>query len=264
MLKLLRRLVALAIVAACLVFVLAWSLDGLVRRAIERAGSWALGVPVTAGSAKVGLASGEFAVSGLSVANPEGFSGDPFLEVRSLATRIPVADLAKDKVEIPRLALAGVRVSLEQNVAKSNWSVITDNLKRFQSGKPEDQAGKRFIVRELVIEDAKVGVGLVPLAGSVLRRNLDLPPIRLEGIGAEGGKGALIGEIAAIVVEAVLGSVAAHGGGVLPPGTAADLASRVRGLAGEGGSLGKALEEIRSDPAKAVKDLGEALGGRKR
>jgi hypothetical protein len=267
MFKLLRRLLLLLVVLAVAVLGLGWSLDSIARKGIERGGSWALGVPVTAGSARIALMSGDFGVAGFRVDNPPGFSGEPFFSVARIESRVPVADLLGDPITVQKIELRGIHVSLEQNLSRSNWSVITDNLKRFETGeKKPESGGRRFIVKELVLEDVKVGAALVAVAGSAVRRTIELPPIRLRDVGAEGGKGALIAEVTAVVVEAVLGAVATHGGGLLPPDAAADLGSRVRSVLdpATGAMIENAIKDLPSDPAKVIKGIGDLLGGRKK
>jgi hypothetical protein len=259
-----------AIVLAIGGVALAWSIDGLLAKGIQHGGTYALGVPVTTGTAGIGLTSGRLSVGDLRVANPSGFSGDPFLAMGRLETLVPVADLMKDTIEIPKVELAGIRVSLEQSLAQSNWSVITDNLRKFESGekKPEEAGGRRFVIRELVLSDVKVGVALVPIPGKALKREIELPTTRLRDIGADGGKGALIGEVASVVVRAILGAVAEHGGGVLPSQTAADLSGRVKGLIDlgvQGGAgQGHSIRDLRTDPARAMQGLEGLLGGKKK
>ena len=76
----------------------------------------------------------------------------------------------------------------------------------------------------------------------------------------------LIGELAAIVVQAVLGAVAAHGGGALPASTISDLSRSVDSLVqGVGGAqMNQVVEDFRKDPARAVEALGGILGGKKK
>jgi hypothetical protein len=268
MFRLIRKLIMLALLLAIVGVGGVFFVDRILKAGIEKGGSYALGVPVTADSASIGLRSGKLAVNDLKVSNPQGFSADPFFAMKDLKAEVPLTKLLDSKVEIPQVTLSGIRVSLEQSLAGGNWSAISTNLERFQTGdkSAEKAGGKRFIIKELVIEDARVAACLLATPGTALRQDLPIPTIRLRDVGAEGGQGALIGEIAGIVVQSVLGAAAAGGNGVLPASMITDLSKQVGSLAksGIGGAqLNKALDDVRKDPAKALEALGGVLGGRK-
>ena len=56
-------------------------LDRVVGASIERGGSYALGVDTELRSVRLGLLSGEFSLSGLTVANPPGFETPHFFRL---------------------------------------------------------------------------------------------------------------------------------------------------------------------------------------
>ena len=52
-------------------------IDRIAKAGVEKGATYALGVPTTLKSADVGVFAGTFAMSGLNVANPEGFDKEP-------------------------------------------------------------------------------------------------------------------------------------------------------------------------------------------
>ena len=269
MFKLLKRLIMLAFVLVLAGAIGLFFIDGILAKGIEKGGSYALGVPVTRDPRSVGLTSGKVTIDELRIANPPGFGSDPFFAMKTLKTEVPLRRLLEQKIEIPKLTISGVGVSLEQSLSGSNWSAITANLERFQTGdkSPEKAGGKRFVIKELVIEDVRVGVSLRATPAAALRQDVPIPTIRLHDVGAEGGQGVLIGELAAIVIQSVLGAAAAHGGGALPAAAIADLSRSVSSLVrqGVGGAqLNQVVEDLRKDPGRAVESLGGILGGKKK
>ena len=80
--KILKIVLALAVVAVLLlvvgVFALIAAIDSVAKKGIEAGGTYAMGVPTTLKSADIGLFSGNFGLSGLSIANPPGYKGQQF------------------------------------------------------------------------------------------------------------------------------------------------------------------------------------------
>ena len=73
LIKIVVGIIFLVVVAVIAVF---FFLDSIARGAIESGATYALGVPTTLAKADVRLLRGEFSMSGLDVANPEGFDSD--------------------------------------------------------------------------------------------------------------------------------------------------------------------------------------------
>src|SRR5262245_30818941 len=137
-LRLLVGLLALLVVAAIGAALL---VDSLAAQAVERGGTYALGVPTEVDSASIGLFSGRFSLQGLEVANPPGFAEPNFFALSSIAIELPLSSLLEERVTIPSLALEGVSIDLERNSKGTNYGSILDSLKRFESGAAPPQEG---------------------------------------------------------------------------------------------------------------------------
>ena len=257
-------LLVLLVVAGVVVFV---SIDAIAKAAIERGSTYALGVQTTLGSADIGIFSGEFRMKDLDVANPEGFTSDSFFTLGEGFVAVSLGSLRQDTVELPTLALDGVQMNLEKKGSSSNFGVITDNLKRFESGdtgQPGDPAepGKNFVIREIVITDIDVTVDLLPIGGTLKRIEVPIEEVRLTDVGTDGLTTA---EMTALVIKAIMAAVVANAG-ELP----ADLVNDLGGALGDLASLKelgitqsvdiKELKEAQ-DVAKSVDDAIKGLGG---
>ena len=257
-------LVILGVVAVVVVFV---SIDAIARAAIERGATYALGVQTTLDSADIGILSGQFRMKGLDVANPDGFTSDTFFRLGEGFVAVTLGSLRQDTVELPTLSLAGVQMNLEKKGSSSNFGVITDNLKRFessdtgQSGDPAEP-GKSFVIREIVITDINVTVDLLPIGGTLNRIEVPIEQVRLTDVGNDGLTTA---EMTALVIKAIMAAVVANAGD-LP----ADLVNDLGGALGNLVSLKdlgitqtvdiKELKEAQ-DVAKSVDDAIKSLGG---
>ena len=264
-------LLVLLAVAGVVVFV---SIDAIAKAAIERGSTYALGVQTTLGSADIGIFSGEFRMKDLDVANPEGFTSDSFFTLGEGFVAVSLGSLRQDTVELPTLALSGVQMNLEKKGGSSNFGVITDNLKRFESGdtgQPGDPAepGKNFVIREIVITDINVTVDLLPLGGMLKRIEVPIDEVRLTDVGNDGLTTA---EMTALVIKAIMAAVVENAGD-LP----ADLVNDLGGALGNLVSLKdlgitqtvdikelKEAQDVAKSVDDAIKSLGGLLGGNKK
>ncbi len=262
---------ALVVVLVAIVAIVFMSIDAIAKVAIERGSTYALGVQTTLRSADVGILSGEFALSGLDVANPEGFESDHFLQLDKGYLAVSLGSLRQDIVEVPTLALTGIDVNLEKRGGKANYKIITDNLKRFESGDTGDDgaqadgggAGKKFVVREIIIRDVNVKVDI-----AMTRMEVPIEEIRMTDIGSESMTTA---ELTDRVVKMILAAIVKNGAH-LPADLVNDLGGALAELGGLGDmtvsetvkTVGKVVEGLGQggdEVGKAIGDAVEGLGG---
>lgn len=278
-----KRLVRVLLVLVLLVAIVGVGavlfVDSLTRRAVEQGGSHALGVETKLESASIGLFSGAFALSGLSVANPPGFAQPHFFAMRSAKLELPLMQLTQDRIEIPLLELAGLTLDLERNATGTNYSVILANLERFQSGAPAEgeggdagssAGGKAFHVGELLLRDIRATVQLLPAAGDLTRLELAIPEVRVQGLASD----LTLAQLCALVVRTVVDAAVRQGGDTLPSELLEDLRGRVAGLEDAARSKFDAkaqdlTQKLVEDAGKlgpeaeaAAKKASEALGGK--
>lgn len=281
--KLVRMLVVLALLLVALGVGAMLFVDSLTRTAVERGGTHALGVPTTLDEASIGLFSGAFALHGLSVANPPGFSEPAFFALRSAELELPLANLTQARLEIPSLELTGITLALERNAQGTNYGAILANLERFQSAPPPGTegasqepagGGKVFRLGELVLRDIRATVQLLPQAGDLTRVELAIPEVRVQGLASD----LTMAELCALVVRTVVDAAVRQGGDTLPRELLEDLRGRVDGLESSARAQldasaqeleNKLTEKLVENAAKlgpeaeaAARQASEALGGR--
>jgi hypothetical protein len=274
MFKLIKLAVAGVVVIVLLVVVVLVGafmyVDSIARQGIERGGTYALGVPTEVRHVDVGLFRGRVTVDGLRIGNPQGFEAPSFLRMESGRTEVAVRTLRQDVVRVPQLRLSDVEVVLERRPGeKANYQVILDNLERFKGPEKPEPApgtaeGKRVIVDELVLTNIRVHVDMLrgqgaigEAMGQLGRVTVPIDEIRLTGVGQTGegvaGSGVTLGELAGLVVQAVLGAAVEKGGDILP----ADLIGDVRSRLAQIGDL----DEIRVQISGQLSQLGKAFEG---
>ena len=264
---------ALVVVLVGIVVIVIMSIDSIAKAAIVRGSTYALGVQTTLRSADVGILSGEFAMSGLTVANPEGFESDHFLQLDQGFLAVSLGSLLQDTVEVPTLALTGIDINLEKRGGKANYKIITDNLKRFESGgtgKDGAQAdagkpGKRFVVHEIIIRDLHVTVDLVPVGGALTRLEVPIEEVRMTEVGSESMTTA---ELTDRIIKMILAAIVTNGAR-LPADLVNDLGGALAALGDLGKmtvsetvmTVGKVVEGLGKGPQEAIKSIGDAVEG---
>ncbi len=246
------------------------SLDGIVKSAIISYGSEVTQTRVGVSSVEIKLQSGEGKISGLSIANPPGFTDPDAIKLGLISTRIDTDSITKNPIVIDEILIRSPSIFYEINKSGvSNIDTLKKNIsKATQTGESStrkeagDNDGIRLIIRKLTIENSKATVRVAAMGD----RNLSatIPTIRLTNIGKKSG-GASPARIAKAIsktlVDRVRGSVATLGVGKYI-GKPADMFKKaIKGKIGKiGGNLGKAIPAGGS-VSDAAKKAGGALKG---
>ncbi len=251
-------------------------IDTLAKAAIEKGATYALGVNTSLGKARVGIFSGAFGIDDLAIANPQGFKTPTFFGLKGGDVKVSLASLSKDVVEVPKIGLSGVRVSLERADGRTNYQTILDNLKRLEGeggakpAPPKDAgAEKKFIVREVDIRDINVHLDLAGFGGELTQLDVPISQVRLTNIGTADGAGVDIPTLASTVLQAVLAAVVAKGQGIIPADILNDLQGQLAKLDALGkvgvevvGKAGEKVEAIGRQAREAIDEQAKAVQGK--
>lgn len=254
-----RRLIILALIVGGGILVARTVADGAVRKAVEQASTDSLGVTTTLESVRLGFFDADCAIGGLTIANPPGFTEQPFLTMREGHVAVTMGSLMDDVVEVPTLTLDGATINVEMRGDRANYDVLLDNIKR----NADDGEGRRFIIRELKIREVDVRASLSPLAevtgtnGSLA--TIRIPEIVLRDVGSESDGGVLLSELGNLVVEALLAGAAQHGATALPKRLIEDLGGALQGLPGLENFEIEGIEGVGSALKKGVEDATKTL-----
>jgi hypothetical protein len=228
------------------------------KGAVEKGGTSAMGVKTTLAELDIGLFSGTCDLSGLNIANPEGFETPHFMDLGSGAVALDIQSLNSDTVEIPKFELTGLDLNLEKGSGGANYEKILENLSTGEEKPEEKEPGKKFVIREIVIKDVKV---TAKMAGVTVPMKID--EMRMENVGSE-GEGVDLPKLIGLIVAGVLKGVAEEGAGVLPEGISKGLADGLEGLKGlgeHGAAAAKLIEDAGGDATKELDKLGDKIKG---
>lgn len=246
-LKIAVVLVVLLVIAGVGIFLY---IDSIAKAAIEGGGSYALGVPTSLTKADVKVFGGEFAMDGLTVANPEGYESDNFLTMNSGGVAVSLGSLMADTVELGHLTLSGIVMNLEKHEGQANYQTIIENLKRFETAdkKTESGEGKKFVIKEVLIEDVTVHVDLLG-GGELTKLEVPIDEIRLTDVGSDSNKALMLTDLIDVIVKAIFMTAVNKGGSIIPADVTGELNSALASLQG--------LDEL---GIEAISQIGEVLG----
>lgn len=250
----------LMVLAALVVLVVGASLavDAVARTAIERTLDETFGTETSLASVDVGLLTGGVTAEGIVVANPSDFESPHFASLATTRVRASFGELLGDPVTVDEVVLEDFELFLEQSGGESNFGPILASA-RAASG--EDDDGRRYRIRTLVIRDVTARVRIGSGAGQTLERTVEVPEIRLEELGTGEGEGLTLSRLAGAVTRATVAAVARRSGEL--PGALGGL------LRDAAGSLGDLPGDIRLPGAgeegegieETVRDLIPGQGG---
>jgi hypothetical protein len=154
----------LLLVVAGVVFYVMTNLDSIVKAAIEKYGSETTKTAVRVSSVKIRLSAGSGEISGLTVANPRGFSSPYIFSLEKISAKIDVHSITSSPIVINELRISSPQVVYELNQdLDSNLSVLKKNVQA-ASASSTKKAGKekpgskeiRIIIKKLVIGSGSI------------------------------------------------------------------------------------------------------------
>jgi len=201
-------LLVLVSIAGAVLFLFSGSLDGLIKSAIASYGSAMTKAGVNVGAVKIAPADGKGTISDLVVGNPSGFKTSHAMKVGRIDVELDLASVAKEVIVIRRIAILGPDVIYEKGDAMTNFDAVQKNIADYLGPSENKKDGKKLIVEELTIRDAKAQASAAFLNGKAV--SVPLPDITLKNLGkAKGGisPGELGQEVAGALKAKLTGAV---------------------------------------------------------
>lgn len=200
-------LILVAIVGGAL-FWLSGNIDGLLKDAIETYGSAMTQARVSVGAVKIAPADGKGTISNLAIGNPAGFKTAHALKVTRIDIDIDIASVTRDVIVIRHIAIVAPEVTYEKGGTMTNFDAIQKNIATYLGPADGKREGKKLIVEQLTIRDAKAQASAAFMNGKTV--SVSLPDITLKNIGrAKGGitPGELGQEVAGALKARLTGAV---------------------------------------------------------
>lgn len=155
------------------------------------------------------LFSGEVDLDGITLDNPEGFTTPYLVRVDRLEAEFNLSSLLKSTVDVPRLALAGVDLNVEQNLQRNNLAIVIDNFGSAPSERSQSVDGKGIlvIINRLIIRDLDVSFKGSALGLINFDKTLDIQDIDLTDVNSHNAEGKLVSALASAVLNAIFAEI---------------------------------------------------------
>jgi hypothetical protein len=241
--------IILAIIVAGLFYV--WTnLDNIVKTAIQTYGSEATKTAVRVVGVKIDLKDGVATITGLTVANPAGYTDPNIFSLGMISTKIDTSSLNQNPMIIDEIDIKDPAVVYEINKSGvANVDVLKKNLGVGSGGSSSSSGGKqlKMIIRKIVVEGSSAKVRIAALNKE---QSVTLPRIVMTDVGKKSG-GATAAEVAQQLSGKMLANVqssVAKIGVNQYLGKSADAIKQQMqknlGGAGGGGNMGGALKGL--------------------
>ncbi|MEQ8315440.1 MAG: hypothetical protein RL839_08255 [Gammaproteobacteria bacterium] len=221
--------------------------DSLVVRGIEVGGSRVLGTQVDVDSALISPVGGVGSISGLRVANLEGFQSDYAFQMEEISIELDVGSVFSDVVIVESVTISQPQITYERSLTRDNIRALLNNISSGGGASaPADEAAstRRIIIREFLMENPRVN-----LVAASMEAPIALPSISLRNIGEE-NNAATVADALRQILSAVSASILNSDPPVLDM-----IRENVENRLQQG------AEEVENVVDDAVEDLGDRLRG---
>lgn len=117
------------LIVSVVVFLGLQNLNQIVKTAVETVGPDVIGTEVRLAAADIEITNGRGELSGLTIANPKGFSNSNAFELGTIALQVDPASLTGDVIVIDEILISGAKLLAEQkNLTDTNLQALLDNM----------------------------------------------------------------------------------------------------------------------------------------
>ena len=218
-------------------------LDSIVKSGIEVVGSSVLGTAVTVDSVSLSPLSGQGSISGLRVANPEGFESQYAFELDSVLVNINVNTVFTDAAEIESIIIMQPIITYETKITSDNIRTLLNNLDEGNAASSDPESAEDSAQQMIIREFRMVGSQL-NFVSFVVSAPITLADIEIRDIGTESGTASAAAAVRVVLQELV----------------ASILSADLPGL----DELRESVEGRIQDGVQQVEEVVEDLGGRLR
>ncbi|MDP7028756.1 MAG: hypothetical protein QF733_00880 [Phycisphaerales bacterium] len=272
--KVVKRVAIVLVVVVVIAVVGAYiAIDAIARGVIDSQGSAVLGVKTNVDSVRLAVFSDGSSLSGLTIANPEGFHHPNFIEVGEASIEASLGTLLGSDIEIPSVHITGLTVDLEQIGDRMNAAEIVANVEKNTAAPDDTDDPVDFNVATLVIQDIrlKASGSIVNVAGGHL--DTTIPRLELHNLGTKTDGDQLSHQLISMMLGVLMKHIAEHPIRGLSGAAVGSVASALENIpildqTGVGRKVGdvlkganKAVNDGLGEVGKGLQGIGEGLGG---
>ncbi|QII13113.1 hypothetical protein KsCSTR_37340 [Candidatus Kuenenia stuttgartiensis] len=237
--------------------------DRALKVGIEAGAERSMQVGVHLDDVSLSIFGGTLNLKNLIVDNPEGYQHPNVLKVGNTYISVNIRTLLSDTVEVKKIQLDDVYLTIEQKGLTNNLRHILNNLPKDDA---TDEPGKNLLIKELQINGVTVEAKLLPIRGQSDTVRLSVAPMTLTNLGTN--EDINVAKLTDIILETIARSVMEQGKGLLPLDMINDIGKGVLGVGTElfqhGTGVGKGILEGAGDVGKGATDAIRGIFQRKK
>lgn len=209
--KILIGISAIVVVVVLVVVFFLGNIDKIVKGALEGVGSELLGVPVKVASVKIELKSGSGQITGLTIANPTGYSAPNAFQMDMIRLGFNLGSLGKQPIVVDELKVVNPVVQLEvKEDGSSNLKTLQDNIDKNRVKADKKAVKQTSSDATQKGEPVRISVGKLSMTGVTVHVNAPgqepqtvvIPDIVEDNVGNESGL--TPGEIGKLIVGRII------------------------------------------------------------
>ena len=160
------------------------NLDEIVKNMIEEVGTEVTNAQVQVKEVKINLPEGKATLSGLTVANPPGFSSEPLFTLSNVSVTIDTSSLTEPVYLIEEISIDGVRVLAEQAGTLTNVQKFMDGMPKSDDSEDVGATGSTEADIKLAISRIDFSNGMMELRSDQIgNQSIELEKLQLRNIG---------------------------------------------------------------------------------
>lgn len=179
-----KILVFVALLILIVVIVGLFSIDGLIRQAVQSQATSALGCKSRLADASLSLFAGKLALADLTIADPVGYGQGRLLTMKSCHITVSVHSLLGHTVKIKTIRIDGLLVNIDQHGLSSNVQQVLHYINKHErpaavAGSPAPSGGKELQINQVILTNLTVHLAVTDLPGVAPSINIPLKKIEI-------------------------------------------------------------------------------------
>lgn len=276
--KILKGLLILLLIIVAIVWFAFANLETIVKKAVNKFGSEAVGTQVVLDGFKLSILNGEVTLKGLTVANPKGYEKPYLFSLDKVFVKVDIKSLMKDTIIVDEITIDAPTMTYEMaSFTKNNISDIMANLDKGGKAPEKAQApaktetaeasakpAKKVIINKVSVNatavDAAIKLPEIPgvYKSQTVSQAITLPNIVIKDIGRE-KNGANMVDAGKIIFKRVLSETTAQVGKIVNKASdfAREQAEKALGMAKD--KANEAVNQAKDKAESQVNDAKEKL-----
>ncbi len=193
--KILIGIVGILLVVIVIGVVAIYNLGTLIEKAVNHYGPQYTKTDVAIGDVDVALRAGKAELQNFLLGNPEGYTAETAMKVRSIRVDLNEKTLTDDPLVIEEIRVVDPIINYEVKGKTDNFRTILNNVRqaagkeKAAEKKPEpgveQKPPKKVVIKDFYLTGGEVTMAMAGLQGKDVRATI--PDIHLENIGGSGG-----------------------------------------------------------------------------